>query len=118
MATSVIDGAHDAITAGAIGGKGKGKIRPPPPPKAKAKPKAEGYTSQPQALQTCRLHFCIQLFRAVLPRRAALQGAIDQRKMPPLPKPAADEAQPDLRFVFVTLRRSVSRPGSSETCFV
>jgi len=67
MATSVIDGAHDAITAGAIGGKGKGKIRPPPPPKAKAKPKAEGYTSQPQ-------------------------GAIDQRKMPPLPKPAADEA--------------------------
>ena len=56
MATSVIDGAHDAITAGAIGGKGKGKIRPPPPPKAKAKPKAEGYTSQPQALQTCRMH--------------------------------------------------------------
>lgn len=68
MATSVIDGARDAITAGAIGGKGKGKIRPPPPPKAKAKPKAEGYTSQPQ-------------------------GMYDQQsKMPPLPKPAADEA--------------------------
>ena len=72
MATSVIDGARDAITAGAIGGKGKGKIRPPPPPKAKAKPKAEGYTSQPQALQTCLLQPSCRLLARKLPCRACM----------------------------------------------
>ncbi|CAE6920034.1 argC [Symbiodinium natans] len=69
MAASVMDGAVQAALSGE-GGKGKGKSRPPPPPKAKAKPRAEqGYNAQ-------------------LPEGKN----VGERKMPPLPKPAAEEA--------------------------